>query len=212
MLRHFLPCVLLALCSCSRARTAPVGPQLCPGIDKDTQSVSLQIDESFLSSHDVSEVLDPVWWTANIYDGVAEYDRCLTPFSKEQRLMFALLWYLAEVDNGGHSQFFYNSTGIVFPDALAAMEQLKIPEGVAILGEARRRLGGSVERDRALRQADLERLNPKFDDLDSRLYDLDQKLAIRERSMVAYVRAHPTAFLFHGVVPMPTAIAQDRKR
>jgi hypothetical protein len=153
----------------------------CRGITQDSRDVHIHIDNSFVVTHDVYEILVPVWWTANIYDGLAEYDRCLTAFSREQRLMFALLWYLEEVDNGGHDQFFSNSTGIVFPDAVTALQELDLPEAVAILEEAKRRMGGTVERERAKRQADLERQHPEFDDLDSRFYDLDKRVRILDK-------------------------------
>jgi len=159
--------------------------------------------------HDAWEILDPVWWAGDIYDGIAEYERCLRPFSREQRLMYALLWYQAEVGNGGHDQFFYNSTGIVFPDVMSAFQELNLPEGVAILTEAARRLGGAPSRDRVDRQLQLDRLKPDFDDLDSRLYALDGTL---NSTMTAYVRAHAPAFFFHGVVLIPESSLKIRKR
>src|SRR6266481_6330741 len=83
----------------------PVSPaaaiSLCGSAARDLQPVKLDIDAMFIATHDVTEILDPVWWTGDIYGGVADYERCLRPFSREQRLMFALLWYQSEVDNGG---------------------------------------------------------------------------------------------------------------
>src|SRR5258708_2878450 len=96
---------------------------------------------------------------------------------------------------GGHDQFFYNSTGIVFPDALAAFQELNLPEGAAILIEAGRRMGGSPSRHRKERQTQLDRLHPKFDDLDERFYALDRKTNL-DSAMTAYMRAHPAAFAF----------------
>lgn len=36
----------------------------------------------------------------------------------EQRYLLAINWYFGEVNNGGHHQFFYNSTGIVWEDVV----------------------------------------------------------------------------------------------
>src|SRR4051812_42647559 len=71
----------------SAVASAPV----CRPNGKDLQSVRLDIDEGFISGHDTSEILHPVWWSGNIYGSAADYERCLRPFSREQRLMYALL-------------------------------------------------------------------------------------------------------------------------
>ena len=105
-----------------------------------------------------------------------------------------------------------DSTGIVFPDALAALQELNVPEGTAILTEAGHRMGGVVERERARRQADLERLHPDFDDLDSRFYKLDTTVSILDQLMTNYIRRHSAAFVFHGTVPIPASVWQDRKK
>lgn len=185
----------------------PGGP--CPRVDDDTQPVRFDIDDTFIANHDVSDVLDPVWWTGYIYGSVAEYESCLTPFSRPQRLMYALLWYQAEVNNGGHDQFFFNSTGIAFPDALSGMEELRLSEGVAILAEAGRRMGGQPARERAERVAQLDRRKPEFDDLDTRFYAFE--LQLRD-AMQVYMRAHSAAFHFTGVVDVPQSVVESRKR
>jgi hypothetical protein len=205
--------------SVARARSSadaaePVAPAAaispCQPADPDVQPVQMDVDAKFLATHDASDILDPVWWSGDIYGGVAEYERCLRPFSREQRLMFALLWYQSEVNNGGHDQFFYNSTGIVFPDALAALKELNLREGVAILVEAGRRLGDAPSRNRKERQAQLDRLHPHFGDLDDRFYALDRKVNI-DSAMTAYMRAHPSAFAFHGIVQIPKSTLEIRK-
>gem|GEM_PF-427706 len=184
---------------------------LCHSSASDLQPVRLDVDEQFVSNHDSSEILDPVWWSADIYGTVVDYERCLQPFSREQRLMYALLWYRAEVDNGGHDQFFFNSTGIVFPDALSAFRELDLTEGVSILAEAARRMGGTPARDRVQRQRQLESLGPQFDDLDSRFYALDKKVNL-DAAMAAYIRSHASAFRFHGTVQISRESLEFRKR
>ena len=46
-----------------------------------------------------------------------------------------MIWYIAEVNNGGHDQFYFNSTGIVWKDALAGFGELGIDEAVEIIQE-----------------------------------------------------------------------------
>jgi len=122
--------------------------------------VRMDIDEAFVSTHDASDTLDPVGWTIDIEGDVATYARCLRGFSREQRLMYGLLSYYAEVDNGGHQQFFANPTGIVFPDALAALQEMRLSKFAAIFVEAGRRMGGAPSRSSKERQAQLDRQRP----------------------------------------------------
>jgi hypothetical protein len=184
---------------------------LCKPAGEDLQPVRLDVDTNFLSSHDATDILDPVWWSGDIYDSVIDYDRCLAPFSREQRILYAVLWYQSEVDNGGHDQFFFNSTGIVYPDAVSGLRELSLLEGVEILTEAGRRMGGIPARDRAERQRQLNKLHPEFGDLDTRFYDLDKKVNL-DATMTSYMRAHADAFGFHGVVQIPRTTLELRKR
>lgn len=187
------------------------GPPLCLPAGKDLQPVQLDIDAKFIADHDASDVLDPVWWSGDIYDSVEDYDRCLAPFTHEQRILYAVLWYQSEVDNGGHSQFFGNSTGIVYPDAVSGMRELNLPEGVEILNEAGRRMGGAPARDRTERERQLDQSHAEFDDLDTRFYDLDKKVNLGA-VMTEYVRSHPGAFGFRGTVHIPRSTLEIRKK
>src|SRR5262245_7114355 len=106
-------------------------------VETDGSSVTIEhaevcIDDSTTARGDPMEVIDPVWWTANIYDSPDAYDVSLQQFSKAQRLVFAMLWYQAEVNNGGHHQFYFNSTGIVWRDALEGFQASSLPEVAAI--------------------------------------------------------------------------------
>lgn len=67
---------------------------------------------------DEISIVDPMWHTINIYDSYEQYLKSAEKFTTEQRYLLALTWYNAEVSNGGHHQFFFNSTGIVTNDTL----------------------------------------------------------------------------------------------
>jgi hypothetical protein len=89
-----------------------------------------KIDDKVMETRDPMKVIDPLWWTVSIYDSKEKYEKDLKSFSFHQRAVFALMWYMAEVNNGGHSQFYSNSTGIVWEDAM---------DGFELIGPGRKR-------------------------------------------------------------------------
>lgn len=138
----------------------------------------------------------------SIYDGPQRYEEDLAQFSKEQRLVLAYHWYLSEVNNGGHDQFYFNSTGIVWADALKAFAAIGAENVVAIIEASINRLGGSPSLDREERQRQLEEMNPDFEDLDNKLYKLEENVDFDEK-VLEFIRAHRQQFLFSGFVEKP---------
>lgn len=163
------------------------------------ETVDVTVDDNTVAEGDVWTIIHPVWWRANIYEGPDEYERSLKQFSNEQRLIFALLWYMSEVKNGGHRQFYSNSTGIVWKDACRAFRAIDIKQGAEIILESANRLGGNPSLDRDQRCAQLDELAPDFSDLDDRFYKLARSMNI-EQAAVALIRANPAAFHFSGPV------------
>lgn len=172
-----------------------------------TEPKAFHIDRDFVTTHDLDEVMEPVRWRANIYDGPLQYEASLAGFSCEQRWLFAVDWYQAEVNNGGHDQFYSNSTGLVWPDALAGLHAIGAEEAAALLQESADRLGGSPSLSREERGADLARLAPDFNDLDTRFYALGEL----DAPMKTFMRAHPDAFLFDGIVEVTVPEAGGRR-
>jgi len=107
---------------------------------------------------------------------------------------------LAEVENGGHNQFYFNSTGIVWKDALLGCRALRLDDVAQIITESASRMGGKPSLDRATRQGQLERSQPDFDDLDSRLYEVDSKIY---EVIYQYILKNRSAFYFDGTVQKP---------
>lgn len=70
--------------------------------------------EEIQATDDMWTINEPMYWTINIYGSYDDYLESAKPFTVEQRYLNAISWYFAEVNNGGHHQFFYNSTGIVW--------------------------------------------------------------------------------------------------
>jgi uncharacterized protein DUF4375 len=140
-----------------------------------------------------------VFWSVSIYDGPDQYERDLARFSNEQRLGLAYHWYLSEVNNGGHDQFYHNSTGIVWPDAVRAFVAIGAQDVVAIIRASASRLGGYPSLDREERQQQLDQFDPDFEDLDKELFKLEAQPDF-DRKMLEFIRAHRQEFFFSGIV------------
>jgi hypothetical protein len=165
----------------------------------------IRIDDEVIDKGDPWAVIEPVWWTGNIYDGEAEYEKSLARFSKEQRFLLAVNWYVTEVNNGGHEQFYYNSTGIVWKDALAGFREMGLDEAAAILEESAERLGGNPSLDRERRWEQMDAHEPTFDDLDDRFYDLEDTIDL-DAVMQEYIVQHREAFYYEGDVTKPKSL------
>lgn len=164
------------------------------------KSDRMVIDDAVIDSGDYFKVIDPVWWKGNIYGTYEEYEASLITFSRPQRLVFAVAWYVAEVNNGGHHQFFTNSTGIVWRDALDAFDAVGATSNAKILKEAVARIGGNPSFDRSKREEQVENSDVEFDDLDDAFYDLEDAL---NEKLIAYIKANRKDFYFDGVVSIP---------
>ena len=141
-----------------------------------------------------------MWWDGDIYGTYAAYENSLSRFTREQRLALALLWYEAEVSNGGHHQFFYNGTGIVWEDALEASKAIGAAETQSILEEAAKRVGGSPSFDREERWEQLDQNEKGFVDLDDRFGEGANDLRPK---LIQYMKDNRAAFHFDGTVRKP---------
>jgi len=143
--------------------------------------------------------MHPVWWLANIYDGPVAYEKSLEQFSRPQRLVFAVLWYLREIENGGHRQFYSNSTGIVWIDALEGLAAMGVIRVVNILRISAERMGGSPSLDRQERNEQLMSHKPDFTDLDEAFWHLGEKTNFDD-AIMRFIRAQPADFYFSGTI------------
>src|SRR4051794_40826831 len=74
------------------------------------------------------EIIDPLaeaWVEAS---GTARRARVLEAATHGQRLLCGYYFYRDDVTNGGHYQYFGNSTGNLWREALAATRVLRLPE------------------------------------------------------------------------------------
>jgi len=167
------------------------------------KTVHMTVDEQLINAKDAQGVIEPLWWSVSIYDGEAQYQEDLKPFTKPQRYVFAIQWYVAEVNNGGHYQFFDNSTGIVWEDAMRGFEAIGAQKNADILKAYADRMGGNPSKDREKRQEQLENIDPSLADSD----DLDKMFYESEADMTdllhTYIRENANNFIFSGKVTVP---------
>ena len=166
------------------------------------KQMRLDIGEREIDGDDYFAVIQPVFLSVSIYDGPERYEEDLSNFSTEQRLVLAYHWYLSEVNNGGHEQFYCNSTGIVWPDALKGFREIGHAEVAAIIQTSVSRLGGAPSLNREEREEQLEQMDASFEDLDQELFELLDQPDFDEK-VLEFIRKHRQKFLFSGVVNEP---------
>lgn len=157
------------------------------------------IDDAAINERDAFEIIEPIRWISNIYDGEEEYIKSVSSFSENQIMIHAIFTYIAEVDNGGHDQFYFNSSGIVWRNALKGFRTIGLEEVALILEESNNRMGGDPSLDRSERIRALDVLKPDFNDLDERLYEFERTTDI-DKVLLDYIKKHKTDFYFEGDV------------
>jgi hypothetical protein len=103
------------------------------------------------------QLVKTVWDNISIYDGPEEF---LSQFARSPpvaRTLFAAHWCQSEVLNGGFSQFFGNSTGVLAPEAAVAFDSIGMPKAAQKVKDAMQWFGSPFPRDRGARQDLLER-------------------------------------------------------
>lgn len=86
-----------------------------------------RIPRSDLAGEPAWDVVDRMWKSIRI-DETDLYVETIGLASPGQRATYAYWCYKGQVDNGGHEQFFFNSTGIVWKDYLNGCELLQAEE------------------------------------------------------------------------------------
>jgi len=162
----------------------------------------LKIDDRTIATKDPMKVIDPLWWKVDIYNSKEQYERDLEPYSFHQRSIFAIMWYMGEVNNGGHYQFYTNSTGIVWEDAMDGFDLIGLDEGKQIIEESAKRFGNKPSFDRTERENLLDSIDEDFNDLDKRFYKLDSELNITEK-VAESILLNPIPFYFEGEIEVP---------
>lgn len=163
------------------------------------KKVHIVIDDNIIDKGDIFEIIDPLWSSVKTYEGEEIYSYSLKDFSTSQKYVCAICWYRAEVNNGGHDQFYFNSTGIVWEDALNGLDEIGLIDFKNILKESIQRMGGSPSKYWIERQKQLDELNPNFDDLDKKFYDLEIITNVNS-VILEYIKKNRESFYFDGFV------------
>jgi hypothetical protein len=163
------------------------------------EKVHVVINDETIARGDTWSIIEPVCLAANTEEGQWLYEQSLSSFSPSQRQLVAIWWYLAEVCNGGHRQFYSNSTGIVWQDALAGLQAIGTPEAAQILKRSADRMGGSPSPEREERQLQVADLQPDFKDCDQSLYKLMKRVDF-DAKMSEFIRSRPSEFYFSGTI------------
>ena len=101
----------------------------------------------------------------------------------QQRNYYSVLAYNGEVNNGGHSQYFVNSSGDKHAAAISGLRAIGATERAAILSQALQLFGDNgPSTDNGTRHEQLaafsERQDSRLDSLDSQYYECDENIDV----------------------------------
>ena len=155
--------------------------------------------EDIQTAEDSWDIIKPVYETVNIYNTYEDYLDSAKIFTLEQRYLLAIIWYFIEVNNGGHYQFFDNSTGIVWKDTLKGFELFGMKEHASNFKNLLAYFGGTIsfvreERTELLTQMEEEYgddFYQKLDEADDFVYDYDGN-----ENELSFIKKNPEKFVF----------------
>ena len=168
------------------------------------KTIHMEIDDEFINNHDPFDAIEPVLWTIDHPDDARTHKKAFKYFTTPQRYVYAILQYSAEVNNGGHDQFYFNSAGVMWEDAFKAFDIIGAKRNIDILKESADRMGGKPSKNRKKRQDYLEKHSPEFDDLDDLYYESEGGMI---QLLHTYVKDNAKEFYFSGDVTMLEVVA-----
>lgn len=166
------------------------------------------VDDSTIAGDDPQAIIDPVWYSADFYESSEVLEKTLAPFSWPQRLVWAVLWTSAEICNGGLNQYFSNSTGMIWPEAIEGFEAIGRGDLADILRQAAARFPSPPARDRQLRWKAMDEMDENaLSDLTTRYYEEEGDFY---DELFVYIRSQPDAFYFDGDIYMPPPLPNPK--
>lgn len=94
------------------------------------------------------DVLEPHFKAINIYEGSVELATSISGIPRHVVLLYAAHMCQSEIHNGGFLQLFWNSTGIIVPEAIEAYRTIGMPTLASLLEQASLPLGSPYPLDR----------------------------------------------------------------
>ena len=98
------------------------------------------------------DAIEPIWDVVNFYGDEETYLASIANLDRRLVLLYAAHWAYSEISNGGFTQFFWNSTGAVGPEAMEGYRLIGMPQIAALIERVFGFLGFPYPRDRVLRQ------------------------------------------------------------
>ena len=145
------------------------------------------------------ETLFPLYRFADFSD-YKKYNESLKQFSQEQKIIFAIDEYIREVYNGGHSQFFSNSTGITWKNVLEGLKAIGHKEALENFEKVLALFDNEISFDRKKCYKQLEKFDDeahkKLDELDDKFYEYEDI----NTYIVNYIKNNSKHFLYDGTV------------
>jgi Domain of unknown function (DUF4375) len=122
--------------------------------------------------------IEPFWDAINIYEGPEIFRETFDSAPRVSGLMFAAHFCQSEICNGGFNQFFWNSTGVLAPEAVEGFREIGQLKIAALVESAMDLVGCPYPRDREERQRRLSQLaEGALDALDQTFFSLIQSEA-----------------------------------
>lgn len=145
-------------------------------------------------------VIEPLWSAVDFSKGRKHVTETLSRATEGQKLLFAVDWCQKEVRNGGFEQFFLNSAGMIWQEALAGFRAIGAVDYADLLQKALGVFAGEVptskkERAKLLRSVPKQAREELFVPLDTQFFRLLNKEDTNLESFRArYIYAHPREF------------------
>ncbi|MDQ1265564.1 MAG: hypothetical protein QG635_715 [Bacteroidota bacterium] len=160
------------------------------------------IDDNIIDNYELDEIFKPMYNLIDMNLNDYSYYYSKKNFTKQQVYANAISCYLYEVENGGHYQFYYNSAGLLWEDASNGFIELDLSEISDIILESVKRFRGHPSTDILKRRDQLIYFKINFEDLDTRLYKIEEEFDI-EGIMLDFVRNNRQYFYFDGKYKIP---------
>lgn len=109
-----------------------------------------------------TKLIEPLWGEIVTHEGERAYLDSIDRFPRPLVLLFAISLAESEINNGGFSQFFYNSSGIVAPEAIEGFKAIGMVKTAALIEEALLLFETPFPRDDWARRAALESIAETF--------------------------------------------------
>ncbi len=152
------------------------------------------LDETLLeekSRHSEKKVSDGAATGLLSYHGLGDFKKKIwneeasdnKTLTKEQQMYLAVYMLDAEINNGGHSQYFFNSTGDDWQNALDGLKAMGMEDRAAVFQRSLDYFGAKgPSSDRKTRQTQLSKIYRKheadFNKLDSQYYDSKESVEV----------------------------------